>query len=369
MALKSPFDRGGDPHPVGERRHQFIALGAAILAVVALFALPIWRLPVGVPNRPGAGYMPRVIAVALLAVGLVLLIRGTVGNPGAGRRWRPLTMILLAAMAALVLVPSQAYRHLALTLSYFGLFDFDWALRVQSPLSLLIDRSPLAATMGPADIVSLTVLKLTIAVACAAWSRLAGLGMVLLGMLAGLIGTDVNTGTVRLTFGIDGMTDGIPASALLYGVAVASAALIGVTAPDRLLSSANKALGLSEMADPGTSRRIRVRLLSGVALLASAYLTGFFASGGPDVAAFVLGTAFGVACIFLSWNRWLFLLGLFSSSVLEVYFRRAVLLSRGSFDIFFSRPLAATILAAALGIAAAIVLVWFWRARSTARRA
>lgn len=369
MALMNSPDHDGKALSVVDRRHQFVILGTVILAVVALFAMPILGLPVGVPSRPGAGYMPRAIAVALLAVGLVLLIRGAVGNPGAGRRWSPIAIILLTAMAALALVPNQVYRHLALTLSFFGLFDIDWALRAQGPLSLLFDRSRLASLMSPADYASLLVLELAIAVACAAWSRLAGLGMLLLGMLAGLIGTDVNTGTERLTFGIDELKDGLPASALLYGVAVASAAVVGMTAPDRFLSTASQAVGRNRMADTGASRHIRVRLIASVILLASAYLTTFFASEWLDLATFVLGTGFGVACIFLSWNRWLFLLGLFTTSVLEVFFRRAMLLSRGSFDIFISRPLAATMLAAALGIATAVVLVTLWRARSTAPRA
>ena len=64
---------------------------------------------------------------------------------------------------------------------------------------------PLAAValkFGPAEFFSLMVLGLVASVVLAQGSLLHAIGMVVLGLLLGLIGTDVNSGTQRFTFGI-----------------------------------------------------------------------------------------------------------------------------------------------------------------------
>ena len=71
---------------------------------------------------------------------------------------------------------------------------------------------PLAAAalkFGPAEFFSLMVLGLVASVVLAQGSLLHAIGMVVLGLLLGLIGTDVNSGTQRFTFGIFDLADGI----------------------------------------------------------------------------------------------------------------------------------------------------------------
>jgi TctA family transporter len=71
---------------------------------------------------------------------------------------------------------------------------------------------PLAAValkFGPAEFFSLMVLGLVASVVLAQGSLLHAIGMVVLGLLLGLIGTDVNSGTQRFTFGIYELADGI----------------------------------------------------------------------------------------------------------------------------------------------------------------
>src|SRR6266545_2862964 len=71
---------------------------------------------------------------------------------------------------------------------------------------------PLAAAalkFGPAEFFSLMVLGLVASVVLAQGSLLHAIGMVVLGLLLGLIGTDVNSGTQRFTFGIFELADGI----------------------------------------------------------------------------------------------------------------------------------------------------------------
>ena len=66
-----------------------------------------------------------------------------------------------------------------------------------------------ALKFGPADYFSLMVLGLVASVVLAQGSLLHAFGMVVLGLLLGLIGTDVNSGTMRYTFNIPELADGI----------------------------------------------------------------------------------------------------------------------------------------------------------------
>ena len=66
-----------------------------------------------------------------------------------------------------------------------------------------------AQQFGPADYCSLMVLGLVTAVVMAHGSVIKAVGMILLGLLLGIVGTDVNTGALRYTFGVDILFDGI----------------------------------------------------------------------------------------------------------------------------------------------------------------
>lgn len=67
----------------------------------------------------------------------------------------------------------------------------------------------LALKFGPAEYFSLMVLGLVASVVLAHGSLLRALGMIVLGLLFGLIGTDVNSGVPRYTFDIPDLADGI----------------------------------------------------------------------------------------------------------------------------------------------------------------
>lgn len=82
--------------------------------------------------------------------------------------------------------------------------------------------SAMAQQFGPADYFSLMLLGLITAVVLARGSLLKALAMIVLGLLLGIVGTDVNTGTARYTFGIGMLFDGIgfvPLAMGLFGVA------------------------------------------------------------------------------------------------------------------------------------------------------
>src|SRR5512139_3085540 len=81
-----------------------------------------------------------------------------------------------------------------------------------STVILALFAPPLAAValkFGPAEFFSLMVLGLLAAIVLARGSLLHAAGMVVLGLLLGLVGTDVNSGAQRFTFGILRLADGI----------------------------------------------------------------------------------------------------------------------------------------------------------------
>ena len=67
----------------------------------------------------------------------------------------------------------------------------------------------MALEFGPAEYFSLMVLGLVASVVLASGSLLKAIGMVLLGLLLGVVGTDVNSGAARYTFDLPQLADGI----------------------------------------------------------------------------------------------------------------------------------------------------------------
>ena len=76
----------------------------------------------------------------------------------------------------------------------------------------------LALTFGPAEYFSLMVLGLVASIVLANGSLLHAIAMIVLGLLLGLIGTDVNSGTARYTFDLPQMADGIGFVVVAMGV-------------------------------------------------------------------------------------------------------------------------------------------------------
>ena len=80
----------------------------------------------------------------------------------------------------------------------------------------------MAQKFGPADYCSLMALGLVAAVVLASGSVTKAIAMVFLGLLFGLVGTDVNTGAQRFTFDVPELSDGIdfaPIAMGLFGIA------------------------------------------------------------------------------------------------------------------------------------------------------
>ncbi len=88
-------------------------------------------------------------------------------------------------------------------------------------LILAMFAPPLAEVafkFGPAEYFSLMVLGLMAAVILARGSLLKAMAMIILGLLLGIIGADVNTGMMRYTFDIPNLTDGIGFVVVAMGI-------------------------------------------------------------------------------------------------------------------------------------------------------
>ncbi len=90
-----------------------------------------------------------------------------------------------------------------------------------STLIIALFAPPLAEValkFGPAEYFSLMVLGLIAAVVLAHGSLIKAIAMVILGLLLGLVGTDVNSGVARFSFGISELSDGIGFVSVAMGV-------------------------------------------------------------------------------------------------------------------------------------------------------
>jgi TctA family transporter len=75
-----------------------------------------------------------------------------------------------------------------------------------------------ALKFGPADYFSLMTLGLVAAVVLAHGSLIKAIAMIVLGLLLGLIGTDVNSGVARFSFGMPELIDGVGIGAVAMGM-------------------------------------------------------------------------------------------------------------------------------------------------------
>jgi putative tricarboxylic transport membrane protein len=81
-----------------------------------------------------------------------------------------------------------------------------------------VPLTEVAFKFGPAEYFALMVLGLIGAVVLASGSLLKAVGMILLGLLMGLVGTDVNSGVARFSFDIPELTDGLGVVGLAMGL-------------------------------------------------------------------------------------------------------------------------------------------------------
>ena len=89
-------------------------------------------------------------------------------------------------------------------------------------IMVMIFFSPLlveiAFKFGPSEIFSVMLLGLLAGSTMSRGSPLKGVAMVLIGLLCGVVGTDVNSGVMRFTFGVPELSDGVSLVAIALGL-------------------------------------------------------------------------------------------------------------------------------------------------------
>ena len=111
----------------------------------------------------------------------------------------------------------QGRAGAALAVAGLGSF-FAGCVGVLLLAAFAVPMTELALKFGPAEYFSLMILGLIGAVVLAHGSLLKAVTMIILGLLMGLVGTDVNSGMARFSFGIPELTDGLGTAQIAMGV-------------------------------------------------------------------------------------------------------------------------------------------------------
>jgi putative tricarboxylic transport membrane protein len=139
----------------------------------------------------------------------------------------------------------------------------------------------IAFTFGPAEYFSLMVLGLITATVLASGSLIKAVAMVCLGLLGGLVGTDVNSGVARYAFDIPELSDGIGIVAVAMGVFAYAEVIKNVEQKEAREILTEKVLNMFPTKED--YKRMIAPTLRGTAL---GSLLGVLPGGGAAIAAF-----------------------------------------------------------------------------------
>jgi len=140
----------------------------------------------------------------------------------------------------------------------------------------------MALKFGAPEYFSLMVFGLVASAVLASGSLVKALGMILVGLLFGIIGTDVNSGMSRFTFGMPGLSDGI-------GFVVIAMAFFGLGEIIKNLETPDDKRQVFTDKVSGLMPRWQDIKLSAPSIVRGTFLGGFFGTlpgTGPVVAAF-----------------------------------------------------------------------------------
>jgi hypothetical protein len=307
-----------DPRPHGwfdgstRRITSDASLGVVLLAAGTVALVDIAGMSLGHLTRLGPGFFPMVVGWMLLIMGIAALVRAALLHELDNERWSlksvvVITIVLLCTNISMLWWLRGAFK------------PDDFSAR---------------------DWTALYGFMLSVAIVLARASRTRAAGMVLLGMLLGTIGTDVNSGVPRLMFGVDALADGISADAVLVGFAVADGALCMVS-PSLLLTIYARKVGIQLTASSLPSGWL-LRAAGAVLIVSALYFADILDDPDWPFGQIALFAAFGLACQFLGWNRLVLLVAILISPLLEENVRRALLIGRGHPTDLLSSPFAGT---------------------------
>jgi TctA family transporter len=144
-----------------------------------------------------------------------------------------------------------------------------------------VPLSELAFKFGPAEYFSLMVLGLVGAVVLASGSLIKAIAMIVLGLLLGLVGTDVNSGAARYSFDIPELTDGIGFVAVAMGMFGFAEIINNLAQKEKRETFLNKVTNL--WPSKTDFKRMMPSILRGTAI---GSILGVLPGGGAPLAAF-----------------------------------------------------------------------------------
>src|SRR6266852_4342182 len=237
-----------------------------------------------------------------------------------------------------------------------------------STLLIALAAPPLAAIalqFGPAEYFSLMVCGLVAAVVLAHGSLVKAIAMVVLGLLLGLVGTDVNTGARRFNFGMMGLADGIEFVAI--SMMIGALMIHGIAPGPRVMTDrpglfwgliasmwlGNLMLVILNLPMVGVwVRLLRVpyRLLYPAIIVFCCI--GAYTINSKPFDAFVMAffAVFGYVALKLDCEPAPLILGFVLGPMMEENLRRALLISRGDPMVFLQEPISLAFLLAAVGL-------------------
>ena len=110
--------------------------------------------------------------------------------------------------------------------------------------TVAIPLSEFALKFGPAEYFSLMVLGLIGSSVLARGSLLKAIGMIALGLLLGIVGTDVNSGVQRFAFGVPELSDGLGVASVAMGLFGFAEIITNLESPERREVLKTKVRGL-----------------------------------------------------------------------------------------------------------------------------
>ncbi len=250
--------------------------GLVFVAIGLVALIQVRRYPVGMLTAMGPGYFPLILSVLLICLGLASAAKGLLraGPPEMQEpaRWPLLPLAFLVAGIALfgslveesgllsavfvLSVPTSVVICLdghpmvqrgragaALCISAIGSF-FAGCISILVVVFFSPPLAHAAFAFGPVENAAMIVMALITASAVSDTPMLTTVAMSVLGVLLGTACTDVETGTMRLTFGSYHLADGVNFVAVAVGLFAFAEVLMHLAAPEKATSGTFRIRGL-----------------------------------------------------------------------------------------------------------------------------
>ncbi len=208
--------------------HLWLGFSVALLPVNLLYALIGSLLGTLIGVLPGIGPVATIAMLlpttyALQPVSALIMLAGIYYGAQYGGSTTSILLNMPGETSSAVTcldgyqMARQGHAGAALAIAALGSF-FAGSVSTVMVATVAVPLSELALKFGPAEYFSLMVLGLIGATILAHGSLLKAIGMVVLGLLLGLVGTDVNSGVERYAFGIPELTDGVGVVSVAMGL-------------------------------------------------------------------------------------------------------------------------------------------------------